>query len=67
MTGSEYSYGEVKTSIVVPRNVKDSSVEDLIDMGTMRFKLMPDVDGHLEKAIRAKDFSAFEFDGSRDD
>lgn len=60
-------YGEAKTSIVVPRNVKDSSVADLIDMGTMRFKQPPDVVGHLEKAISASDFSAFEFDGSRDD
>lgn len=60
-------YGETKTSIVVPRNVKDSSVADLIDMGTMRFKQPPDVDGHLEKAINASDFSGFEFDGSRDD
>jgi len=60
-------YGEAKTSIVVPRNLKDSSVADLIDMSTMRFKQPPDVDGHLEKAISARDFSAFEFDGSRDD
>ena len=60
-------YGDAKTSIVVPRNLKDSSVADLIDMSTMRFKQPPDVDGHLEKAISAKDFSAFEFDGSRDD
>jgi hypothetical protein len=60
-------FGETKTSIVVPRNLKDSSVADLIDMSTMRFKQPPDVDGHLEKAISASDFSAFEFDGSRDD
>lgn len=60
-------YGEATTSIVVPRNVKDSSVADLIDMDTMRFKQLPDVDGHLEKAINASDLSAFEFDGSRDD
>lgn len=60
-------YGEAKTSIVVPRNLKDSSVVDLIDMSTMRFKQQPDVDGHLERAISAKDFSAFEFDGSQDD
>lgn len=60
-------YGEAKTSIVVPRNVNDSSVADLIDMGTMRFKKPPDVDGHLEKAISTSDFSAFEFDGFRDD
>jgi hypothetical protein len=52
---------------VVPRNLKDSSVADLIDMSTMRFKQPPDVDGHLERAISASDFSAFEFDGSRDD
>lgn len=60
-------YGEVKTSIVVQRNLKDSSVADLIDMSTMRFKQPPYVDGHLERAISARDFSAFEFDGSRDD
>lgn len=60
-------YGEAKTSIVVPRNLKDSLVADLIDMSTMRFKQPPDVDGHLENAINASDFSAFEFDGSRDD
>jgi hypothetical protein len=60
-------YGEAKTSIVVPRNLKDSLVADLIDMSTMCFKQPPDVDGHLEKAISASDFSAFEFDGSRED
>lgn len=60
-------YGEVKTCIVVPRSLKDSSVADLIDMSTMRFKQPPDTEGHLEKAISARDFSAFEFDGSRDD
>ena len=60
-------YGEAKTSIVVPRNLKDSAVTDLIDMSTMRFKQPPDVDGHLQKAISANDFSAFEFDGSPDD
>lgn len=60
-------YGEAKTSIVVPMNLKDTSVADLIDMCTMRFKHPPDVDGHLERAISARDFSAFEFDGSRDD
>jgi hypothetical protein len=60
-------YGEAKTSIVVPTNLKDTSVADLIDMCTMRFKHPPDVDGHLERAISASDFSAFEFDGSRDD
>lgn len=60
-------YGEAETSIAVPRSVKDSSVADLIDMGTMRFKQPPDVVGHLEKAISASDFSAFEFDGAQDD
>jgi len=60
-------YGEAKTSIVVPRNLKDSFVADLIDMSTMRFKQRPDMDGELEKAISANDLSAFEFDGSRDD
>lgn len=60
-------YGEAKTSIVVPRNLKDSAITDLIDMSTMRFKQPPDVDGHLQKAISASDFSAFEFDESRDD
>jgi hypothetical protein len=60
-------YGEAKTSIVVPRYLKESSVADLIDIDTMRFKQPPDVDGHLEKAITANDFSAFEIDGSRDD
>lgn len=60
-------YGEAKTSIVVQRNLKDSSVADLVDMSTMRFKQTPDVDGHLEKAISASDSSAFEFDESRDD
>lgn len=60
-------YGEAKTSMVVPRNLKDSSVADLIDLSTMRFKQSPDVVSHLEKAISASDFSAFEFDGSRDD
>ncbi|WP_382164097.1 hypothetical protein [Hydrogenophaga sp. ANAO-22] len=52
---------------MVPKNLKDSSVADLIDMRTMRFKQPPDVDGHLEKAIIASDFSAFEFDGAEDD
>ena len=60
-------YGEFKTSIVVPRTLNDNSVADLIDMSTMRFKLPPDVDGILKKAISASDFSAFEFEGSRDD
>lgn len=60
-------YGEFKTSIVVPRTLNDSSVADLIDMSTMRFKQPPDVDGLLERAISASDFSAFEFEGSRDD
>ena len=60
-------YGEVKTSILVARNLKDSSVAELIDLSTMRFKQPPDVDGHLEKAISARDLSAFEFDGARDD
>jgi hypothetical protein len=60
-------FGEAKTSIVVLRNLIDSSVADLIDMSTMRFKHPPDVDGHLAKAISASDFSAFEFDGSGDD
>ncbi len=60
-------YGEAKTSIVVPKKFKDSAVTDLIDMSTLRFKQPPDMDGHLEKAISASDFSAFEFDGSRDD
>ena len=60
-------YGEAKTSIVVPRNLKDSFVADLIDMSTMRFKQRPDMDGELEKAISANDLSAFEFDESRDD
>lgn len=60
-------YGEAKTSLVVPRNLIESSVADLIDMSTMRFKQPPDMDGHLEKAISARDFSAFEFDGSQDD
>jgi hypothetical protein len=60
-------YGETKISIVVAKNVKDSSVADLIDMDTTRFKQPPDVNGHFEKAVNAGDFSAFEFDGSRDD
>lgn len=60
-------YGEAKTSIVVPRNLKDSSVENLIDTSTMCFKQPPDVYGHLEKAISANDLSAIEFDGSGDD
>lgn len=60
-------YGEAKTCIVVPRNLKDSSVADLVDVSTLRFKQPPDMDGHLEKAISAGDFSAFEFDGSWDD
>lgn len=60
-------YGEAKTSIMVPRNLKDSSVADLIEMSTMRFKEPPDVDGQLERAISARDFSSFEFDSSRDD
>lgn len=60
-------YGEAKTYIVVPKNLKDSSVTDLIDMSTMRFKQPPDMEGHLKKAISARDFSAFEFDGSQDD
>lgn len=60
-------YGEAEASIVVPRNLKDSSVADLIDMNTMHFRQTPDIDGHLEKAISARDFSAFEFDGSQDD
>jgi hypothetical protein len=60
-------YGEAKTCIVVPKHLKVSSVTDLIDMSTLRFKQPPDMDGHLEKAISASDFSAFEFDGSRDD
>lgn len=55
-------YGEAKTSIVVPRNLKDSSVADLIDMSTMRFKQPPEVVGHLEKAVSAIDFQDFEFD-----
>lgn len=60
-------YGEAKTSIVVPRNLKDCSVADLIDMSTMRFYQTPDVVGLHEKAISESDFSAFELDGSRDD
>jgi hypothetical protein len=60
-------YGEAKTSIVVPRNLKDSSVADLIDMSTMHFKHPPDIDGQLERAISANDFSAFEFDKFPDD
>ncbi len=52
-------YGEVKTCIVVPRNLKDSSVAYLIDMSTLRFK--------QPKAISAKDLSVIEFDGPRDD
>lgn len=60
-------YGDVKTSIIVPKNIKDSSVADLIDMTTMRFKGRPHVDGLLEKAISASDFSAFEFEGPRED
>jgi hypothetical protein len=60
-------YGEVKTSIVVPKNMKDSSVADLIDMTTMRFKKPPHVDSLLDRAISASDFSAFEFDGLRED
>jgi predicted metal-dependent hydrolase len=60
-------YGDTKTSIGVPRNLKHTSVADLIDMSTMRFKQPPDVDGHLKRAISASDFSAFEFDGSRGD
>lgn len=59
-------YGEAKASIVVPKNLKDGSVADLIDMSTMHFKQPPYMEGHLEKAISARDFSAFEFDGSRD-
>lgn len=57
-------YGEVKTTLVIPKNVKDSAVDELIDLTTMRFRERPDVDGLLEKAISASDFSAFEFDGS---
>lgn len=60
-------YGEVKTSIVVPRNLKDSSVADLIDMSTMRFKQPTDLVSQLEKAISTSDFSAIEIEGSRDD
>jgi len=60
-------YGEAKASFVVPRDLKESSVADLIDMNKMRFKQLPDMDGHLEKAITANDLSAFEIDGSRDD
>ncbi len=60
-------YGEAKTSIVVPKNFKYSAVTDLIDMSSLSFKQPPHMDGHLEKAISASDFSAFEFDGSRDD
>lgn len=60
-------YGEANTSIVVPRNLKDCSVADLIDMSTMHFKHLPDIDGQLERAISASDFSAFEFDKFLDD
>lgn len=57
-------YGEIKTSLVIPKNIKDSSIDDLINTTTMRFKVPPDVDGLLEKAVDTRDFSAFEFDGS---
>ena len=57
-------YGEAKTSIVVARNVKYSSVEDLIDMSTMRFKQPTDVDGHVDDAIGKSNFKAFELDES---
>lgn len=60
-------YGEAKTSIVVPRNLKDRSIADLIDMSTMSFKQRPDVVSHLEKAISTSDFSAIEIDGSQED
>jgi hypothetical protein len=60
-------YGQVETSVIVTKNGRDSAVADLIDMETMSFFEAPDVDGLLEEAITARDFSAFEFDGSKSD
>lgn len=57
-------FGEVTERLVIAKTVQESSVDELIDPETMKFKKSPPVVGLLQQAVRGKDFSDFEFDGS---
>lgn len=57
-------YGEARASLEIGKNVQETSVQDLIDPKTLRFRQAPDTDGLLQKAIKERDFSNFEFDGA---
>lgn len=57
-------YGEATASLVIGKNVQETSVQDLVDPKTLQFRQAPDTADLLQKSIAERDFSTFEFDGA---
>jgi hypothetical protein len=57
-------YGELKETLMIEKTVIDSSVYDLVDPDTLKFRQPPEIDDFLKTALRKKHYSSFEFDGA---
>lgn len=57
-------YGEIKETITVRKETLESSVFDLIDPETLKFRQPPEIVGLLSAAKSKHDFLVFEFDGA---
>ena len=56
-------YGETNDTLKVGKTVIESSVHDLVDPETLKFRQPPEIVGFLTAALSKDDFSDFEFDG----
>lgn len=56
-------YGETKETLTVGKTIIESSVCDLVDLETLKFRHPPEIVGFLTAAVSKDDFSDFEFDG----
>jgi len=57
-------YGDAKETLTVAATVIESSVYDLVDPETLKFRQPPEIVGFLTTAVRKNDLSDFEFDGA---
>lgn len=57
-------YGEIKEVVTVGKTVFESSVFDLVDPETLKFRQPPEIVELLSAAKSKHDFLAFEFDGT---
>lgn len=57
-------YGDIKEAVTVERTILESSVFDLVDPETLKFRQPPEIVELLSATKSKDDFSAFEFDGT---